>query len=85
MPHEQEGRPEASAEKDHEVECEAISVLDLERQILKRKWFQYRNESIFYGHFQYLSHRARGFDSMATAASNRRRELARSGLHQGAR
>ena len=51
----------------------------------KRKRFQCRNDSIFYGHFQYLSHRARGFDSMATAASNRRRELARSGLHQGAR
>ena len=37
MPHEQEGRPEASAEEDHEVECEAISVLDLERQILKKE------------------------------------------------
>ena len=43
---------------------------------------------IFHGHFQSLrsqSHRARGFDSVAAAAGDRRRELARRGLHQGSR
>ena len=37
MPHEQKGRTEAGAEEDHEVQGEAISVLDLERQVLKRE------------------------------------------------
>ena len=37
MPHHQEGRAEAGAEEDHEVQGEAIPVLDLERQVLKRR------------------------------------------------